>query len=418
MNVALFLSALLAVTPIEDPPTQSTAVSATSDTLFESVTDTWKGCSFACDYEVVSGSIQSNERFFGQDPEMLPFEKVDLSLPPVEMYELAFRHKPGRGRLCKRVDLVFVSDFPSAVPTMTTTLTSSNAGESARPAMINMYVEGMANRDMQIQYYHNGQRTNVGRAGLTKRDPDNDCGFPDPMISPISPQQSCEGYGRYYFSTDPPLRELITDLGNSRLLVERVWERKVDDYSLRCYSLVTFDNSYARPVIEEINQRAHKIASDGTDADLQTFDRVALLNHVDCGGEVHLAKRVIRARMSNVNRPQILITEWKSANLGERPPRDSDFVIEVKGNDDTIGFKNAQQRVFTFADLDMNKKQQPGGIVWGPKGDPSQPPPGPPKALVPRPWWLSRLIWANLIGLPLLAIYLVRRLRRTKMPHP
>lgn len=420
MSFHILLVALFAGgdVPNEFPKPKSTEV---SDALFESVKVAWANSSFACDYELTSGSIGglvhsdleplTKEELRQNHPDLTHFEDMDLQTSPTEMYAVSWQGLPSRGVHFRNPDLQLIRKLPTAPPSLTADPSRPGGGVLSNPSF-----EQLSNTRMQIRYVHDGQRTSVGRVGLTERDPDENCGFPDPMLTPISPFQECSQFGQVntefgpsFLTIDEPRKESLTNVDSDRIAVERVWERQWKQQLIRFYSKVIFNHSYTIPVIESIDQKHCLIHDDNTDGELQGFDRVAFMNHVDCGKGIFLAKRVIRARHSST-RPKILLTEWKSTNLGERPPRDEDFVIVVKGNDDTIGFADRTLRRFTPANLNPLGQQAPGTAI--------EAPPLPPKVLVPRSWPLSLFIWANLIGLPLIAIYLVRRLRRAGQSHP
>lgn len=390
-----------------------------SDALFESVRVAWVNSSFACDYELTSGSIGclvssdseplTREELHQNYPECVHIDDLDRQASPTEMYAGAYHSRPSRGVHFRRQGLQLIRKLPTDMPSLTADPSRSGGGVLSHPSF-----EQLSNDRMQIRYVHDGQRTSVGRVGLTKRDPDENCGFPDPMLTPISPFQECSQfgqinteYGPHFLTLDEPHQESLIDLDADHLVVERIWERRHKERLIRFFSRVVFNRSFSIPVIESIDQKHCLIRDDGSDDELQGFDRVAFMNHVDCGDGIFLAKRVVRARGGAKGR-SVLLTEWKSSNLGERPPRDEDFVIEVKGNDDTIGFADRTLRRFTPEHLNPLGRQFPGTVI--------ETPPAPPIVLVPRPMWLSLLIWGNLMGLPLLAIYLVRRLRRKKVP--
>lgn len=382
----------------------------TSRELFESVSDSWKSSSFSCQYQLRDGVI-SSRAMYDEEDYPLPsgrtvFEDIDPNAEPEEVLRSIPVFGTIHGAFHKRKDLLLITDFPVDASKAMKIDHPSGVGQAT--VMSGMRYEHLSNQAMQISYVHDGQKTSVGRAGLTVRG-NNSCGFAHPMVTPISPTQSCD-YERTFSLTHPPMSEKISSVDGRRMIIDREWSYDGDAGGLLTTRRDFFDLSFPRPVLVETRYTFHERLADGNRGPLITKSCVRLSDHVDCGEGIFLAKKVLEVIMIHHQPSEILVHEWTSENLGDRPPRDSDFVIEVKGLDDTIGFKNGQQRIFTFADLDMNLKQQPGGIEWGPKGDPSS---QPPKVLVPRSRTLSLLIWANLIGLPVLAIYLVRRLRRS-----
>ena len=130
MTIHLLLAALLIgdLSPEENALPTSAAV---SDALFEGVEAAWASSSFACDYELTLGAIvpldnrdsepltrEAREHLRRILPGVIPFEEMDLSATPVEMFAAAHHRRPSRGVHYRMQDLQLIRKLPTAPPSM------------------------------------------------------------------------------------------------------------------------------------------------------------------------------------------------------------------------------------------------------------------------------------------------------------